>query len=186
MAARVDPLVNLLPSDRFEYSRVGRFLKWALSTGRHVLMLTELVVIIAFLSRFWFDRSLENLREVRIQKEAIVDSYDQVLQGFLTMQSQLVNVRRILRTQFHPAERLSSIQLLTPRDVRYTNIETSTESATLKGFVPSAPSFSTLLSRLQADPTFSEVLVRSLQLSRDHAPGVDFEVDVSFASESVL
>lgn len=185
MAARVDPLVNLLPSDRFEYSRVGRFLQWTLSTGRHVLMLTELVVIIAFLSRFWFDRTLENLREVRIQKEAIVDSYDQILQRFLTMQSQVVIVQRILQAQSHPGEKLSTIQSLTPRDIRYTDIETSTSSATLKGFVSSAPSFSTLLSRLQEESAFSEVLVRSLQLSRDHAPGVDFEVDVAFAAKNM-
>lgn len=185
MTARVDPLVNLLPSDRFEYSRVGRFLQWALSTGRHVLMLTELVVILAFLSRFWFDRTLENLREVRIQKEAIVDSYDQILQRFLTMKSQVVIVRRIFQSQSHSSQTLSTIQSLTPKDIRYTNIETATNSATLKGFVSSAPSFSTLLSRLQGEPTFSEVLVRSLQLSRDHAPGVDFEVDVAFATKSV-
>ena len=53
--------LNLLPQSEFDASTWGRFLKWALSSGRYIIILTELVVIIAFLSKFKLDRDLSDL-----------------------------------------------------------------------------------------------------------------------------
>lgn len=182
MAARTEPRVNLLPVDRFEYSRVGRFLKWALSIGRRVVMLTELVVIAAFLSRFWFDRSLVNLREQRIQKEAVVDSYDTVLQTFLKTQSQLSAIRNILNSQYNVAGRLTDIQSSTPEGVDYEEIDVSSRSATVRGTASAGPVLSGLLSRLQQTPGVSKVTVKLLELSRKRFPGFDFEVNMTLTS----
>lgn len=142
-------------------------------------MLTELVVIIAFLSRFWFDRSLENLREVRIQKEAIVDSYDDVLDAFLRVQSQVSSIRRILRVQSTISNAFATIQSRTPQGVSFDEITASSQSATFKGFASSSTTLSTFLSNLQTTPQFDTVSVKSLQLSKDRSPGFDFEVQVT-------
>src|SRR3989344_8016651 len=62
MPARKSTL-NLLPRSDLDGSWWGRFLKWALSTGRYIIILTEMVVIMAFLSRFKLDRDLSDLAE---------------------------------------------------------------------------------------------------------------------------
>lgn len=176
MAARLTPRVNLLPTDRFEYSRIGKFLTWALSTGRHVLMFTELVVIMVFLSRFWFDRRLVNLREVRYQKEITVDSYNYVFDAFLRTQSQLSSLRRILDDRTHISGFLSEIQSLTPLGIEFDEITASSQSASIRGFSPSSGVFSALLSNIQLSPTIRDVSVRTLELSRDRSPGIEFDV----------
>lgn len=52
----------------------GKVLKWALTWGRRIVVLTELVVIAAFLSRFWLDTRLADMGEKIAQKRAVVTS----------------------------------------------------------------------------------------------------------------
>lgn len=176
MAAQTGSQVNLLPTDRFEYSKLGRFLSWALTAGRYAVVVTELVVIAAFLSRFWFDRKLTNLRELRMQKETVVNSFNEVLDKFLRTQSRLATVRRVLAGQFDAENNLATLQSMTPKGVEYTNIIIASGSATAKGFVSSASAFSLFLSNVQRAVTPEKVTVKSLTLSEQRTPGFDFEL----------
>lgn len=178
MSAQAVSKVNLLPTDRFEYSRLGRFLSWALTAGRIAVVLTELVVIIAFLSRFWFDRKLNDLRERRVQKEAVVDSYNEIQTRFLKVQAQLAAIKKILNQQNDVSDRLSEIQQLTPQGVTYAKIDVSSQSAVLAGYTQTASLFSALLTNIQSKVGEENITVKKLELSRDHVPGFDFEMNV--------
>lgn len=174
--------VNLLPTDRFEYSKVGRFLQWTLTTGRYLVVFTEMIVIAAFLSRFWFDRTLTDLRESRIKKENIVDSFQQVLNDFLRTQSQLKTIRTILSSQYGVNDHLGQIQSLTNSGIEYDTMSMSSDSARVKGFASSADILSTYLSTLQASPVFDSVSLKTLGISADRAPGMDFELELHYAA----
>ena len=52
MSARKEE-INLLPQKGFEATTAGRILAWILSTFRIIVIITELLVMVAFLSRFW-------------------------------------------------------------------------------------------------------------------------------------
>lgn len=75
MPARKFIKVNLLPKDAFETSFLGNFLKWSLTAGRVMVVLTEFVVILAFSSRFWFDKRLNDLKESNDSKQLTIQSY---------------------------------------------------------------------------------------------------------------
>ncbi len=67
--------VNLLPSDDLEGRPGGKFLMWALSWGKRIVIFTEAVVILAFLSRFWLDTVVADLTEqIGSKKNVIVAS----------------------------------------------------------------------------------------------------------------
>lgn len=68
------PEVNLLAGEDYENQIQGKFLRWALTWGKRVVVLTELVVILAFLSRFWLDTTVADLNDKIIQKKTIVSS----------------------------------------------------------------------------------------------------------------
>mgnify|MGYP001577796589 FL=1 len=55
--------INLLPRDAFESSTLGVILSWALVFGKWAVILTQLVVMGAFLYRFSLDRNLTDLRK---------------------------------------------------------------------------------------------------------------------------
>ena len=52
----------------------ARFIKWLTTIGRWVMTLTELIVISAFISRFWLDRKNSDLSDLIRQKQAILES----------------------------------------------------------------------------------------------------------------
>lgn len=74
MTARHTAPINLLPKTEFEMSFWGRFIKWALTTGRYIIILTELVVIIAFMSRFKLDRDASDVGDAILGKQALLEA----------------------------------------------------------------------------------------------------------------
>lgn len=66
--------VNFLVKDELQEFGQGKVLKWALNWGKKIVVLTELVVILAFLSRFWLDTTVADLGEKITQKKAIIDA----------------------------------------------------------------------------------------------------------------
>lgn len=180
-SAPINPKLNLLPTDRFEYSKLGRFLKWALSAGRYVVVFTELIVIIAFISRFWFDRQLTDLREQRVQKSAIVDSFRDTQNKFEQTKAMLNLIKNTLAGGAKTMTRLSQIQNLTPPGIEYQSIAISSQSASLAGFAPNTNSFSSLITLLQSDKdqSFKSVGVKQFGLSKTRSPGFDFTLELT-------
>ncbi|PIW06761.1 hypothetical protein COW38_04310, partial [Candidatus Collierbacteria bacterium CG17_big_fil_post_rev_8_21_14_2_50_45_7] len=50
--------INLLPHDKFESSTLGIILSWSLRFGKWSVILTQLIVMGAFIYRFTLDRGL--------------------------------------------------------------------------------------------------------------------------------
>ena len=69
MSAHKKQQVNLLPEKGFTSTTTGRVLTWILSTFRIIVIVTEIIVMIAFLSRFWLDAQNTDLSEERIHSE---------------------------------------------------------------------------------------------------------------------
>lgn len=70
--------INLLPKDSFEFSTTGKVLKWVMTAGRILVVLTEFVVLLAFASRFYFDKKLSDLGDVLEQKQVQIEAYADV------------------------------------------------------------------------------------------------------------
>lgn len=68
------PDINLLPKADAVDTTAGKFLEWALSWGKKIVIVTELIVVLAFLSRFYFDTEVANLSEEIDHKKAIIES----------------------------------------------------------------------------------------------------------------
>lgn len=151
---------------------------WSLSTGRLVVVLTELVVIGAFVSRFWFDRKLSDQRQIRMQRTASVLAMDEVNTSWERFQKLAEEIRQANANNYDAAERLSKIQGLTPAGVEFESIDVGSQSATLRGYVPGSDVFSRLFSRMKAEKSFGGVGVRKLEQSASRPPGFDFEMEI--------
>src|SRR3989344_3420723 len=88
MSARGKPL-NLLPKSELEQTLWGRILKWALSGGRYIVILTEMVVIIAFLSRFKLDQDMSDLGERINGKKNVLEVQAPIEAKFRTVQDKI-------------------------------------------------------------------------------------------------
>lgn len=81
--------INLLPQEEFVASTPGRILQWLLSTFRYLVITTEMVVIVAFISRFYFDSRLADLNDEIKQKESYIKAYLEFEKSFKRAQQQL-------------------------------------------------------------------------------------------------
>jgi methyl coenzyme M reductase subunit C-like uncharacterized protein (methanogenesis marker protein 7) len=66
--------ISLLPDEENLNTLSARVLRYLTTIGRVIIILTELAVISAFLSRFWLDRKNADLSETIRQQKAILES----------------------------------------------------------------------------------------------------------------
>src|SRR3990167_7632931 len=94
MAKNTSASINLV---RSHMGLLDQFIKWALSIGRVVVILVELVALATFLYRFTLDRQIIDLREKIKQEQAVLtflkpreDKYRNI-QERLVLSSQFTN-----------------------------------------------------------------------------------------------
>lgn len=64
-------LINLLKKDQASF--VEKFIKWALSIGRVIIVITEAIALFTFLYRFNLDRELVDLHDSIKQKRVVIN-----------------------------------------------------------------------------------------------------------------
>lgn len=82
--------VNLVPQEDLSSSTSGKVLLWIVSTFRVILIITELFVIGAFISRFWLDAKNTDLSEEMKDKKNIITSLSTFEEDFKDVQNRLV------------------------------------------------------------------------------------------------
>lgn len=158
--------INLVPKDEFEKSIFGQALKWALTAGRSIVVLTEFVVILAFLSRFYLDRRLNDLNEIIIQKAAVVDSFKEVEDQMRLLQDQLSILTQANSNNINAASSLSQISSFTPFDTIYSSIELKQDNIKLVGLSGSESGLASLIAALKNSPDFTDISLGDIEFSQ--------------------
>lgn len=173
------PKINLLPEDPFYDTLVGKVLRWAVSVGRYIIMLTELIVIGSFLTRFTLDRQLNDLNALILQKQAIVESYGDLEQRVRAIQKQAKDIAGF-RQQQGNADILQMLMRLTPTGVSYEQVSFLDGRVNLKGVSLSSQSLANLLAGLQAERSVTEMTISEIQSGDRKDPGVNFSLSFTF------
>jgi Tfp pilus assembly protein PilN len=120
MAARAKHLkqINLLPQEEFAASTTGRVLQWLLSTFRYLVIITEMVVISAFISRFYFDSRSTDLSEEMKQKENYIKAYLDFENQFKSAQQKLAIFSSMSDQNKKSSPLLDSIVGVMPKDIQ--------------------------------------------------------------------
>lgn len=168
-------LINLVPKDPFFDTLIGRILRWALSAGRYIVIFTELVVIVSFVSRFTLDRQVTDLNQSIQQKEAIVDSYGPLEENFRASQAKVSQYEQI-EQEANIAEVFASLSAVTPDGVVLEDLIISQSAIVASGRSLSQASFNLLVNNLQLSPDFQNVTVDKIESTSQKDPGFDFQV----------
>lgn len=129
MAAKKE--LSLLPQSENPRSFGARFFKWITTTGRVTLILTELIVISVFVSRFWLDRKNSDLSEISRQKQAILESVVPFETEFVQLQKRLSFIKDFYSNQPEYDKQINSLITSTPQDLFYEKLSVSKDN-TLK------------------------------------------------------
>jgi len=168
--------VNLLPKDEFEYSNLGKFIKWAVSVGRWIVVITEFIVICAFLSRFYFDTVLANLFDETKQKQAMIDSATSFENNFRQIQKKLKVVKDILAQRETPSTLMAEINQKIPSTVTLTGITITKDKLNLSGYSLSEGGLQTFFSGLSNHPKLSKVTLTNISSANEGFLVINFNI----------
>jgi Tfp pilus assembly protein PilN len=166
--------INLLPSEDLDKQPLNKFLKWVLTYGRTIIITTELIVIMAFLSRFVLDRELTDLHEAISQKRAIVEATVELESGFRNLQKRLENIKLISGTYNNMDKVLANLILIMPNDVYLTDFVLTKDNITLTAVSSTRAGFSIFINNLKRSKIFSNIKIGAIDEGVDKSPGIKF------------
>jgi len=175
--------INLLPRDTFEASSIGVVLSWVLAFGKWTVILTQLVVMGAFLWRFGLDRQLTDYKKQIAKNVAIVKSYDKVERDFLIAQKRVNKIKEVVEQQERVATLFNKFIQVTPQDVWYDKLGITPEGVGIVGYSKSLLGFSQLLATLQKDETFKTVSIGKIQDGGAQNARMQFEMNLGLGAE---
>lgn len=172
--------INLLPKDPFENSGAGVILSWALAFGKWAVILTQLVVMMAFLWRFSLDRKLTNMRREIEQEKAVIASYSDLETKFVLLQKRVNFVKPAIAMQQQQLHALELIQNLTPSDVWYERLAISENGVSMTAYSSSLSGFSRLLTAFQRTQDFKSVSVGTIEDGGASGAQLRFDITLGY------
>jgi Tfp pilus assembly protein PilN len=171
--------INLLPQEEFDVSTLGRILKWAMGTFRIIVIVTEMVVMAAFLSRFWLDAQNSDLNDTIATKTAQIASQSDFEKQFRITQNKL-SIFKTLADSPQPSDKLNMVGSKIPPDVILTGVSVNDTSAQINGVALSEADIAQLLDSLQNEKSLKTADLGSLSTSENDPSLTVFAVNISY------
>lgn len=168
--------LNLIPQESVDKRLGGRILVWVLSYGRYIIVLTNFIVILVFLSRFVLDRKISDLYEEIDEKQAVVEANLAFIKDFRLVNDK-INLASTLypRTLYHN-KILEFLPGATPENLFVSELEFTPTQLTLSGTVENEAGLSTLISELRASNNFQTIDLSSLTQKTEKHAGLKFQL----------
>lgn len=165
--------VNLLEHDDVGDSPLGHIITWATTYGRYIMILTEVIVLIAFFSRFSLDRKLADLNEQIEQKQAIIEANMPTELEIKSVQNDLAEIKSLMASQEKPVTTLALIKTLLPADVYFDLLTISGPTVTADVVAGTIQGFSVFLGNLQSVGKFQTIDIA--EIKKEPLKGIVFK-----------
>lgn len=166
------PSVNLIGEEEMEHTPTGRIVMWAVTYGRYIMIGTEIIVLLAFISRFSLDRKLTDLNDEVSQKQAIIDANLAFETQFRGIQAKIATIQTLLTTAPVATNALNAIETMLPADVHLEGLTTTNEQVTGNVVANTTAGFSQMIANLQTASIFSQVEIGDIK--RSPTTGIQF------------
>jgi len=167
--------VNLIPKDPFFETALGRSLKWTVSVGRYIVIFTQLVVIVSFLSRFILDRQVTDLNVTINQQKKAIESYGDLEKRFLFVQAQITDIKQ-LQQQANLVEVFPLLNETIPGNIILDELTIKQNEVLFSGVALSQTAFNILTSNLTLSPNFTNVSMDKVESRGEDLPGLMFDL----------
>jgi len=182
MPARKFIKVNLLPKDAFETSFLGKFLKWSLTAGRVMVVLTEFVVILAFSSRFWFDKKLNDLKEANDYKQTTIQSFVETEKEMRRVLVRQKAIENFLEKGLDVGSGLNELKLTLPRTVMLNQINFTPAGVEIVGLSGSEQALNQTIRAMKNYGETTSININKIEFDQKKG-GVGFEIASRFGGD---
>lgn len=171
--------INLLPQEEFDASLLGRTLKWAMGSFRIIVILTEMIVMAAFLSRFWLDAQNASLDDSIKVASAQISTQSNFEKEFRGVQQKL-SIYKQITADATESGKLDLVASKIPTDLVLSSVTVQGNSTQIKGTSGSEVDVAQFISNLKSDPTVKKVDLDSIGSSQQNQSLLTFLINVSY------
>ncbi|MGH7245857.1 MAG: PilN domain-containing protein [Candidatus Levyibacteriota bacterium] len=144
-------------------SFVDRFLAWALTIGRVVVIVTEGVALAAFLYRFSLDRVLIDLHDKITQEEAVVNLLKDGEHTYRNLQDRLSLFSTVDTETNQITKVFHDMVKLVPADFLVSSISVAPDNVKIEATTRSVASLSTFIDSLRNYPLVTSVSLDKIE-----------------------
>ncbi len=172
--------INLLGDADMEHTPMGRIVGWAVTYGRYIMIGTEIVVLLAFISRFSLDRKLTDLKEEVTQKQDIIEANLPFEKDVRDLQDRLGKAKVLINQPINPLNALIFFQSILPQGVYLKSYDLIKNTLTIQAIAGSTDAFAQLMRNLQASSYLTGVEIGDIK--RDPLLGIQFAFTAQLTS----
>jgi hypothetical protein len=155
------PSINLIKST--QGGMFAQFITWALTIGRLLVIVIELIALGAFLYRFSLDRQLIQLRSDIKQKQTIIVSQKENEAKYRDLQDRLKLASNFSSLSMERAKILKDILDSTPNDIKLKNLSYAVDSINITANVQGISSLSVFVNYLKKHPNIEAISLDSIE-----------------------
>jgi len=175
--------INLIPKDSFEFSPLGRFLSWATTTGRVLVVLTEFVVLLAFGSRFYFDKRVNDLTEEVEQKQVQIETFAETEKQMRKILAKQSPVNTYLSENLTFGQKYDNLSKTIPRGVHLEKLTINDTGMGMVGESESELGFAQLLRSLKRMEGVANLSMKDTTFEQTSG-SVKFNIQATFKNGS--
>lgn len=149
------PHINLFKKRNKPF--VDNFIQWALTVGRLLVIVTEIVALSAFLYRFSLDRELVDLHDEVEQKQAIIKLLKNNEEKYRNLQDRLSVAGRLSTNTEQATKTFTDVVALSPADFAIGNLNLSQQTLKIDATTQSVKTLVSFIDSLRNYPTIQSV-----------------------------
>ncbi|HET9946575.1 MAG TPA: hypothetical protein VFQ63_00790 [Patescibacteria group bacterium] len=145
------------------------FIEWALTIGRVVIIITELIALGAFLYRFSLDQRLVNLHDHIAQEQAIVNLLKSNETTFRNLQDRLALAKAVMDQSANTNKTFSDVIQLIPPSMQVSTFLMTQDNIKIDGSLASIAVLRDFVDKIKAYPQVTSVSVDKIQTNTSSA-----------------
>src|SRR3989344_4079581 len=168
-----------LPSINFAKDKqiplFDKFMNWALTVGRLIVIITEVIAIIAFVYRFSLDEKLVDLHSAIKQKQNIISVLKNDENKYRNLQDRIALASTFSEKAISSNKTIADIVHLIPNQVRTNNLIFSKDRVSMDVSMVSISSLTDFIESLKNYPNMKSISIENIE----NKPSVGLSVHIT-------
>jgi Tfp pilus assembly protein PilN len=175
--------INLLPQEEFAQSTLGRVLAWLLSSFRVIVIVTEVFVMMVFLSRFWLDAKSADLNDLIKQRQAVLVASVDFEKEFRGVQKKLSIFSELTAVEQPTTNHLNTTSSLVPPEIILSSLSFVGDDIKIEGISPNERGIAQFVANLDASDEIKEVAITQISTDKETQVLLTFSLKITLSSK---
>lgn len=164
-AAKID--INLLAQADINTRPLSKFLRWSLTYGRYIIIGTQIIVLLAFFSRFKLDQELSDLHTKIDEKVNIIETLSPIEQNTRKLQNKIQILANLESSRSLYLQIIKDLAKETANEIVIGQLIFNQNQLLINGKSGTNVAFSNLLSFLRKNDSFSQITLEEVSRNKD-------------------